>query len=85
MKDSGKRNVTIRLDGETIRKARSLAERRGTSLNGLVARQIERLVGEEVSDEAYERAMREALALMERGFHLGGGGLMDRNGVHERG
>jgi len=85
MKDGGAQKVTIRLDRGTIRKARILAARRGTSISGLVARQIESLVGVEVSDECYERAMRQALALMKQGFHLGGGGLRDRDGVHERG
>jgi hypothetical protein len=85
MKDSGKQNVTIRLDRGTIRKAKMLAARRKTSLSELLARQIEHLAGEGISDEAYERAMRQALALLDQGFHLGGGGSMSRDGVHERG
>jgi hypothetical protein len=85
MKDGRKRKVTIRLDRGTIRKARILAARRGMSLSGLVARQIEGLAGEDVSDESYERAMRQALALLDQGFHLGGGGSMNRDGVHKRG
>jgi hypothetical protein len=64
-----KQNVTISLDRQTVRKAKILAARRETSISGLVAAQIESMVGE---DEAYEAARRQALELLERGFHLGG-------------
>jgi hypothetical protein len=57
------------LPRETVRKAKILAARRETSISGLLAMQIEMLVGEE---EAYERAERQATALLDRGFHLGG-------------
>ncbi len=66
---ASKQNVTIGLTRETIGKAKVLAARRGTSISSLLAEQIERLVGE---DEAYERAERQALALLDEGFHLGG-------------
>lgn len=76
-----KQNLTIRLDRQTIRKARIIAARRSTSISGLVARQIEVLVGEE---EAYERAQRQAQALLDRGFHLGGSVRVSRDELHER-
>jgi hypothetical protein len=38
-------------------------------------------VGEE---EAYERAERQAVALLERGFHLGGSAPVSREELHER-
>jgi hypothetical protein len=79
--DSRKQNLTIRLDRQTIRKAKIVAAKRSTSISGLLARQIEILVGEE---EAYERAEREALALLELGFHLGGAILASRDEWHER-
>jgi hypothetical protein len=47
----------------------------------LLAAQIESLVGE---DEAYEQAERQALALLDRGFHLGGTITSTRDGWHER-
>jgi hypothetical protein len=81
MKDDVKQNVTIRLDRGIAEKAKILARRLGMSVSELLTRQIEILVGEE---EAYERAKRQALALMDEGFHLGVGRPMDRNGVHER-
>jgi hypothetical protein len=76
-----KQNVTISLDRQTVRKAKILAARRETSISGLVAAQIESMVGE---DEAYEAARRQALELLERGFHLGGHHRIDRMDLHER-
>src|SRR5580704_4874166 len=80
-KPKAKQNVTISLDRETIQKAKIVAARRSTSISGLLARQIEILVGEE---EAYERAQRQALALLDRGFNLGGKGPARRDELHER-
>ena len=76
-----KQNVTISLDRQTIRKAKILAARRDTSISGLLAQQIEILVGEE---EAYERAERQAVALLDQGFHLGGDAPVSREELHER-
>jgi hypothetical protein len=76
-----KQNVTISLDRQTIRKAKIMAARRDTSISGLLAQQIEMLVGEE---EAYERAERQALMLLETGFRLGGVIRAKRDELHER-
>lgn len=76
-----RQNLTVRLDRETIRKARIVAAKRSTSISGLVARQIEILVGE---DDAYENAKREALALLDMGFDLGGEIRASRDELHER-
>jgi hypothetical protein len=62
-KRNGKQNVTISFDRKTIQKAKILATRRSTSISGLLAHQIEVLVGEE---EAYERAEQQAMTLLER-------------------
>ncbi len=78
---SVKRNLTVQLEAETIRKAKVLAAERSTSLSRLVAREIERLVDE---DSAYRRALATALDQLERGFHMGGGPLPRRESVHER-
>jgi hypothetical protein len=80
-KDTGKQNLTISLDREAIRKAKIVAARRSTSISGLVARQIEILIGEE---EAYERAERQAMTLLDQGFHLGGAKPASRDELHER-
>lgn len=76
-----KQNLTVSLPQQTIRKAKILAARRGSSISGLVAQQIELLVGE---DEAYERAQSQALALMDKGFHMGGVIRATRDEWHER-
>ena len=76
-----KQNVTISLDRQTLRKAKVLAAKHGTSISGLLAEQIEVLVGEE---EAYEHAERQALALLDQGFHLGGMIHASREELHER-
>src|SRR5260370_33196164 len=80
-KRNGKQNVTISLDRETIQKAKIIAARRSTSISGLLAHQIEALVGEE---EAYERAERQALNLLDHGFHLGGVVRASREQLHVR-
>ena len=76
-----KQNVTISLDRQTIRKAKIVAARRDTSISGLLARQIEILVGEE---EVYEQAERQAVDLLEQGFHLSGAKPVSREELHER-
>jgi len=80
-KRNGKQNVTISLDRKTIQKAKIFAARRSTSISGLLAHQIEILVGEE---EAYERAERQAMSLLDQGFHLGGVIRVGRDELHER-
>ncbi len=81
IKNSEKQNLTISLDRQTIQKAKVVAARRSTSISGLIARQIEIIVGEE---EAYERAERQAKLLLEEGFHLGGAIRATRDELHER-
>jgi len=76
-----KQNVTISLSRQTVRQAKVLAARRDTSISGLLAEQIEILVGE---DEAYKRAERQAMMLLDQGFHLGGAIRVSRDELHER-
>jgi hypothetical protein len=76
-----KQNVTVRLERQTLHKAKILAAKRNTSISGLLTQQIENLVSE---DDAYEQAQRKALALLERGFHLGGKIIASRDELHER-
>jgi hypothetical protein len=69
MAQARKQNVTVSLSIQTIQKVKILAAKRSTSISGLLAEQIETLVG---AEEAYENARRAALVLMDQGFHLGG-------------
>lgn len=80
-KETRKQKVTVSLRAETIRKANILAARPSTSISGLLADQLEKLVGEE---DAWERSARSALALLDGGFHLGGVISAGRDELHER-
>jgi hypothetical protein len=79
--DGVKQNVTVSLSREVLKKARILAARRETSISGLLAQEIESLVENE---EAYARAERQALELLEKGFHMGGVIRASREDMHER-
>ncbi len=80
-KSNGKQNLTLSLDRQTIHKAKVIAARRSTSISGLLAQQIEVLVGEE---EAYSSAERQAAELLDHGFSLGGTIHATRDELHER-
>lgn len=73
--------MTISLSRQVLKKAKILAARRETSISGLLAQEIELLIGNE---EAYERAQRQAMALLDQGFHLGGVIGAGRDKLHER-
>ena len=75
------RNLTVRLDRETIRSARILAAQQGTSISRLVARTIAQLVEQE---QAYTGARERALAILDRGLRLGGRIRATREQLHER-
>lgn len=79
--EAGKQNVTISISRETVRKARILAAQRSTSISGLLAEEIEKLVA---ADEAWAHSETSALALLEQGFHLGGLITARRDELHER-
>jgi hypothetical protein len=80
-RDSHKQNVTICLSKATLRKAKVLAARWDTSISGLLAQQIEILVSKE---EAYKRAERRAIQLLDHGFRLGGLVPANRDEMHKR-
>jgi hypothetical protein len=80
-RDDTKQNVTISLSRRVLKKAKILAARRETSISGLLAKEIEFLVGEE---EAYECAERQAMALLDKGFRMGGVIRANRDELHER-
>ena len=73
--------MTISLTRQTLQKVKVLAARRATSISGLLAKQVEILVGEE---EAYARAQRQAMTLLDQGFHMGGVIRASRDQWHER-
>jgi len=76
-----KQNVTISLSRQVLKKAKILAARRETSISGLLAQEIELLVG---TEDAYQQAERQAFLLLEKGFHLGGVAPASRDELHAR-
>jgi hypothetical protein len=74
-------NIPVRLNRSILAQGQDLAAKRNISFNGLLAEHIETLVGEE---NAYEEAQRRALALLDRGVHLGGPIESTRDDSHER-
>jgi hypothetical protein len=64
-----KRNLTVQLDEEVIRQAKLLAARQGTSISGLVARELEQLVAR---DARYAEAWRRAIEIMDGSVPRGG-------------
>lgn len=79
--DDVNQKVTIRLNRRTLRKAKILAAKHDVSISQLIAQYIETLVGQ---DDTYERAQRQALASLDRGFHLGGEIVATRDEWHQR-
>lgn len=76
----GKRNVTVQLEEEVIRRAKVIAAERGTSVSGLVAKQIEEMVeGDARYLEARSRASRALARAAQRG-----GRTWRRDDLHER-
>ena len=63
-----RRNVTLTLSAEIVRRARHLAVERGVSLSKLLSSELENLV---VRDEQYERARKRLFARMREGFDFG--------------
>jgi hypothetical protein len=76
-----KQNITLAIDRKLLKQARALAAQRGTSVSGLLAAELEKLVNNE---SEYEQARTRALARMESGFHLGGGKVPSREELHDR-
>ena len=75
------RNITVRLDEKTVRRAKLVAARRGTSVSRLLAEQIRELA---VRDESFAAAQRTALAALARGYHMGGTIKATREDWHDR-
>lgn len=76
-----KRNITLSLDVDLIRKARIISGKRMTSVSQLLSNEVARVIEE---DERYEERYRLALSLLEAGYHLGGEIKVKRDELHER-
>lgn len=75
-----KQNITLTVDKNVLRKARILAAERSTSVSGLLAAELERIIGER---DRYERAKSAAIAELRRGYDLGGGTLPSRDEIYD--
>lgn len=75
-----KANLTLQLDEDVIRRAKIIAAKRGTSVSGLVARDLGELTAQ---DERYEDAMRRAREILARAIARGGSSWR-RDELHER-
>jgi hypothetical protein len=73
-------NLTLQLDEDVIRRARIVAAKRGTSVSGLVARELDGLVER---DARYEDASRRAMELLARATPRGSRSWR-RDELHDR-
>ena len=64
-----KRNLTIQLDDDVVRRVRVVAAKRGTSVSALVARELDELVA---ADARYEAAHERAVGLLNDATARGG-------------
>lgn len=78
-----RRNITLSLPRETLKRIRLIAVERETSVSGLLAERLEELVREA---DRYAAARRRHLALLEEDLDLGTGGAIrwSRESLHER-
>jgi predicted transcriptional regulator len=76
-----KRNLTIQLDEDTIKRARVIAARRATSISRLVREAVKKAAEE---DTSWETAKKIALQQLNNPFHLGGSKLPSRKSLYDR-
>lgn len=76
-----KQNVTLKLDGQLLKKAKQLAAEKHTSLSQLLTDQLSQKVRHHLE---YERAKREALLALQRKHRFGGRGYLTRDELHDR-
>ena len=76
-----KQNITLSIEKELLKKAKLMAAKKETSVTKLLTEQLAKVVSE---DEQYDSAKKRALAILKRGFHLGGCTIAKREELHER-
>lgn len=76
-----KTNVTLKIDSDLLREARIMAAEQDSSISALLAGQLEKAVKERKN---YEKAKRQALALLRKGFDLRYKPPASRDELHER-
>ena len=76
-----KQNITLAIDQRLLKRARSIAAQQGTSVSAMLASELRRIVE---TQEAYAQAKARALAQLDSPFQLGGGGIRNREDLHDR-
>jgi len=76
-----KQNITLSLEKELLQQIKILAAQKSTSISALLTAELERLVKK---DDAYQQAMEQALASMEKGYDFGGGNYLTREEMYDR-
>ena len=76
-----KQNITLSLDKQLLKHARTIAAARGTSVSGFISNELRKLVEQ---DAAYEQAKAQALVNLNSPFRLGGKKIADRDSLHDR-
>jgi len=76
-----KQNITLSIEKELLKKAKLMAAKKETSVTKLLTEQLAKIVSE---DDQYDFAKRRALAILRKGFHLGGRIIAKREELHER-
>ena len=76
------KNITVSLDDDTYRRARTIAAQRDTSVSALVKRFLVDLAG---GESEVERLKREERALRERITEFRASDRLSRDAVHDRG
>ena len=75
-----KQNITLSIDNELLKRARTLAVQRGTSVGSLLEDTLQNIVERETE---YEQAKRKALAQLSAPFLFGGGIALNRESLHD--
>lgn len=76
-----KQNVTVAIEKPLLKRARAIAAQRGTSISGLLANELSKMVRREAD---YTQAKTKAFSHLISPFHLGGAKIADREALHDR-
>jgi hypothetical protein len=76
-----KQNVTLAIDKQLLKRARSFAAQRGTSVSAMLAGELQRIIAREAE---YEQAKAKALVHLRSPFRLGGQAIPRREDLHDR-
>ena len=76
-----KQNITLAIDKQLLKRARTYAAQRRTSVSAMLADELRNIV---VRETEYQQARTKALAQLNSPFRLGGGKMPNRESLHDR-